>query len=100
MRVHGWMLVLLAATPPLAASPLPQVGQVQPTRPIECRCRANGQSYELGSRVCLSTPRGYRLAECRMQQNVTSWAIGGEDCSPTAGRDNGRTDSLALLTSP
>ena len=100
MRVHGWLLVLLASTPSFAASPLPRVEQAQATHPIECRCRANGKSYELGSRVCLSTPRGYRLAECRMQQNVTSWAIGKEDCSPTARRDNGATDLLALLTNP
>lgn len=51
---------------------------------IECRCRANGRSYELGARVCLLTPSGYRVAECRMQQNVSSWTFGSEECSLSA----------------
>lgn len=50
-----------------------------------CTCRAQGRSYQLGERVCLATPRGYRVAECRMQQNVTSWNISAEDCSVSAG---------------
>jgi hypothetical protein len=52
---------------------------------IACTCRANGRSYALGERVCLSTASGYRVAECRMQQNVTSWAIGPDDCAVSAG---------------
>lgn len=53
---------------------------------MNCTCRAQGRSYRLGERVCLSTPKGYRVAECRMQQNVTSWSISTEDCSVSAGR--------------
>jgi hypothetical protein len=47
---------------------------------INCTCRAQGQDYALGARVCLSTPSGYRMAECRMVQNVTSWTVGKESC--------------------
>ena len=53
-------------------------------RAIECHCRANGRTYELGERVCLPTPSGQRVAECRMVQNVTSWSFGSEDCSVSA----------------
>ena len=51
---------------------------------IECTCRANGRSYPMGERVCLQTPAGYRVAECRMAQNVTSWVFGPEDCAVSA----------------
>ena len=47
---------------------------------IDCKCRANGRSFELGERVCLQTASGYRLAECRMVQNVTSWRVEAEGC--------------------
>ena len=44
-------------------------------------CRANGRSYALGTQACLSTPQGARLAQCELQQNVTSWRIGTETCT-------------------
>ncbi len=69
------------ASPAVAAEPAP----AQATNPhINCTCRANGRSYALGERVCLSTPSGRRLAECRMQENVTSWRLGPEGCAETA----------------
>jgi hypothetical protein len=58
--------------------------QAQGAARIDCTCRANGHSYHLGERVCLSTPQGFRVAECRMSQNVTSWAVGSEDCVVSA----------------
>ena len=60
---------------------------VPPGHGIQCRCRANGRSYELGEKVCLKTPDGYRIAECRMSQNVTSWALAKDDCMVNAGLD-------------
>ncbi len=47
---------------------------------IECRCRANGQYFSLGERTCLLAPEGYRLARCRMVQNVTSWQVESDGC--------------------
>jgi hypothetical protein len=80
--------VLVAALVGLPALPAPAAGAgqtgVNAPRHIDCRCRANGQTYELGAKVCLSTPAGHRLAECRMEQNVTSWRFAQEDCSVTA----------------
>jgi hypothetical protein len=63
----------------------PRLVQPAPNPHIACTCRANGRSYALGERVCLSTAGGYRLAQCRMQQNVTSWAIGPDPCVVSAG---------------
>jgi hypothetical protein len=79
----GAIIALSATTlPALAAEAAPRQAQGAPR--IDCTCRANGHSYHLGERVCLSTPRGFRIAECRMSQNVTSWAVGGEDCVVSA----------------
>lgn len=80
VRVLGlWaVLVVLAAT---AWSP---AAAADAGRRIECRCRANGQSFELGQRTCLLTPDGYRLAECRMVQNVTSWRVERDGCVVSA----------------
>jgi hypothetical protein len=68
------------------AAPAAGAGQtgVGAQRHIDCRCRANGRTYELGATVCLPTPAGHRVAECRMVQNVTSWRFAQEDCSVTA----------------
>jgi hypothetical protein len=89
------MLALAAASLPVqAAEAAPRQAQGAPR--IDCTCRANGHSYHLGERVCLSTPKGFRIAECRMSQNVTSWAVGGEDCvvsavPPVSGPPGGRS---------
>ncbi len=71
-----------SGVPPAAAAGAAVQGGGNPA--IACRCRANGHGYELGERACLRTPAGYRLAECRMVQNVTSWSVlagaAGEVC--------------------
>ena len=94
------MLAALLAAPAIleAAAPPAGPGQapVAAPRAIECHCRANGRAYQLGDRVCLPTPSGHRVAECRMVQNVTSWSFGGEDCSVSAGL--GRCSSGAAPT--
>lgn len=72
-------LVLLggAACPATGCAEAPAAA---PAPRIACTCRANGRSYPLGERVCLLTPKGFRLAECRMAQNVTSWFFTAEAC--------------------
>ena len=67
----------------------------QPPIHIECRCRANGRTFALGEKVCLQTPSGYRVAECRMEQNVTSWSFAQEECMV-----NARLDDLARTLRP
>lgn len=91
------LLAMLPAATPLGARP---AASAEAAPRIECHCRANGRDYALGARVCLRAPTGYRLAECRMQQNVTSWEFGQEDCAPTAelGPGAGPNLALALLT--
>ena len=80
LQLGGWT----AAAHEVAGAP------GQPPVHIECRCRANGQTFALGEKVCLQTPSGYRVAECRMEQNVTSWSFAQEECMV-----NARLDDLA-----
>src|SRR5215475_4636625 len=47
---------------------------------IKCACLANGHSYEVGQRVCLQTPTGFQMAECKLSQNVTTWALQPGNC--------------------
>lgn len=68
-------LVLLAA--PAAAAGAQELGPPETRR---CTCRANGRSYGLGERVCLESPAGWRIAECRLAGNVTSWVFGPQSC--------------------
>jgi hypothetical protein len=77
------LLVLAGGVTP-ARSAGPPSRQAQGAPRIDCTCRANGHSYQLGERVCLKTPEGFRIAECRMSQNVTSWAVGRDDCVVSA----------------
>lgn len=85
LAIASMLGVTLAAG---AATAAPVAGAAQggagAPRHIDCRCRAHGRTYELGARVCLPTPAGHRVAECRMEQNVTSWRFGREDCSVSA----------------
>jgi hypothetical protein len=85
------LIILLPALATFVIGPAlaaPAAGTAQPgagaSRHIDCRCRANGRTYELGTRICLPTPAGHRVAECRMEQNVTSWRFAQEDCSLSA----------------
>lgn len=59
-------LPVRAAEPPRAATPAP-LAQVS-TKPA-CTCRAAGQSFDVGSEICL----GNRMMRCTMAINVTSW---------------------------
>jgi hypothetical protein len=95
-RIRGVGVCLAASGIAVAQALAPSAGRAasaaqapppaaRSSRDIECRCRADGRTYELGARVCLRTPSGYRVAECRMVQNVTSWSFGAEgDCSVSA----------------
>lgn len=64
-------LVLLAAADVRAEPPI-------------CTCRYAGQSYLLGTCVCIVTPNGARRACCDKVLNNTSWSFKGDTC-PLAG---------------
>ena len=46
----------------------------------ECTCRSQGRDYELGTSVCLQTPKGARMATCGMVLNNTSWQFSDTPC--------------------
>ena len=54
-------------------------------KPIPCRCRFDGKSFELGSIVCMSTHVGTVLTRCDIFGNNTSWMPSREPCTPKVG---------------
>jgi hypothetical protein len=48
--------------------------------PLDCYCRAQGQIFAPGATICLRTPQGARMAECRMVINVMSWGLTDQAC--------------------
>ena len=79
-RVAVLPLFCLAFLAAASAAAADGVGPGAAAPYIDCKCRANGRSYALGERACVYTPGGPQIAECRMVQNVTSWAVQGEGC--------------------
>lgn len=70
MRIKtAWIvgLALLAAADARAEPPI-------------CTCRYAGQSYRLGTCVCIVTPNGARRACCGKVLNNTSWSFKGDTC--------------------
>jgi hypothetical protein len=90
MRRAAALAVLLAASPALAherphgpQTPLPgdaAFHRAQAHDPLDCYCRAKGRIFAPGATVCLSTPQGARMAECRMVVNVMSWGFTEQPC--------------------
>lgn len=77
----SFKIVLIAcltagSAPARAASPWVALGALHP----ECTCRAKGANVALGSQICMATANGQRMAECVMEQNVTSWRATGLPC--------------------
>jgi hypothetical protein len=54
-------------------------------KPIPCRCRFDGKSYQLGEIVCMSTHVGTVLTRCDIFGNNTSWMPSREPCVPKVG---------------
>lgn len=87
---------LLAGLAALAAATAAAPGPARADGPvpgIDCKCRANGTYYRTGERACIGTADGPRTAECRMVQNVTSWAVTGEGCVVARARSAGGADA-------
>lgn len=62
---------------------LPQRAQAPDQNPLDCYCRAQGQMFAPGEKVCLKTTEGSRLAQCRMEINVMSWSVTEMPCPET-----------------
>ena len=68
--------LMVASGPAEAASRWVALGAQHP----ECTCRAKGADVALGSQICMATASGARVAECVMEQNVTSWRATSQPC--------------------
>ena len=64
------------------AQPAPRVtaDRAAAPAPTDCTCRNFGADLPLGARLCITTPRGRRLATCVREQNVTSWRTEDDSC--------------------
>ncbi|MEO8651409.1 MAG: hypothetical protein ABI391_03835 [Hyphomicrobiaceae bacterium] len=54
-------------------------------KPIPCRCRFDGKSYQLGEIVCMNTYVGTVLTRCDIFGNNTSWIPSRQPCTPKVG---------------
>ena len=75
-----------SADPAKQAPPDPRItpGQVidgLTGRPIPCRCRYAGRTYQLGDVVCMRTHLGTVLTRCELYLNNTSWMPTREPCT-------------------
>ena len=91
MRCAAMLAGLLALSPALAherphGPQTPAAGEetsirtVQAHDPLDCYCRAQGRIFAPGEMVCLRTPQGPRMAECKMVINVMSWGMTDRAC--------------------
>lgn len=83
--VLAWIFVTGAAFGQERSLPWPSAQQpAYPTSPfrgvhdgsgrvIPCRCRFQGEQFQLGALVCMSTHAGVVLARCDLMLNNTSW---------------------------
>ena len=53
-------------------------------KPIPCRCRYRGRTYQLGEVVCMKTHLGTRLTRCELVLNNTSWVPTQDSCAISA----------------
>jgi hypothetical protein len=76
--------LLLHAAPALAQD-APRVAPAANPFPgaHACMCRAFGEAYEVGERVCLGRGAQARIAECTIDVNVMSWRFTAEPCPPS-----------------
>jgi hypothetical protein len=75
-----FLSLVIAASAMALEEPHLQRAQLAGHNPLDCYCRAQGQMFALGERVCLKTAEGPRLAQCQMEINVMSWSITEAPC--------------------
>jgi hypothetical protein len=59
---------------------LPLLAAATTAASADCTCRFQGRDYDLGQNVCLTTPKGARMATCGMVLNNTSWQFSETPC--------------------
>ncbi len=74
----GLLALTLLAGGPLAAQD--QNGAGFKLAKKNCTCRFMGKKFELGTTICIKTPKGPRLARCEMNLNNTSWKTSLSPC--------------------
>lgn len=70
-------LVISVATGWSAATMSAQAGE-------SCSCQYFGQHLKVGTKICMKSWKGTRVATCEFELNNTSWKISDQKCSPLA----------------
>ena len=70
------LAVILGGLAPVSAAAAPA-----------CTCRYAGQTYQNGEYACIKLGGGYRLAQCSLSENVSSWRFLQEGCLGVSGLD-------------
>lgn len=47
---------------------------------IKCECRYFGNYVPVGSKICINTPEGARMAKCEMMLNNPTWQFEEGEC--------------------
>jgi|GEM_PF-2666796 len=76
------LLLVLATLPTRAQDPRPAATPAAtPSPSIDyCTCRAFGERFAPGERICLGSGESARMAECGMSLNVMNWRVPEEPC--------------------
>ena len=70
------LAVILGGLAPVSAAAAPA-----------CTCRYAGQTYQNGEYACIKLGGDYRLAQCSLSENVSSWRFLQEGCLGVSGLD-------------
>ncbi|MEP2979677.1 MAG: hypothetical protein ABJO86_09345 [Lentilitoribacter sp.] len=65
---------------------------------IKCECRYFGNYVPVGSKICMNTPEGARMAKCEMMLNNPTWQFEEDEC-PLAYNMSPASTSMTKLAS-
>ena len=64
---------------------------------VSCKCRHAGKFYAAGDYACIKTNKGFRLAQCALSENVSSWRFTTGGCRGLSWLDKPRNAQAAAL---
>jgi hypothetical protein len=56
-----------------------------------CTCRYFGQDMKVGTKICMKSWKGHRVATCGFELNNTAWKISNQKCEQVASSMMART---------
>lgn len=62
----------------------------------KCECRYFGNYIPVGSKICMNTPNGARMAKCEMMLNNPTWQFEDDECPLAYNLTPGTTENITL----